>query len=99
MKTPFFRGVSTYMNLGDRMVFEREKFSRLNESTLLQVSLTFQRQSKVNISDNNLNFHYTGKSSDYQKLYEKEIFELILWRWFDDSLAQTGEVWIGELNI
>jgi hypothetical protein len=80
MKTPFFRGVSTYMNLGDRMVFEREKSGRQKRIRLLLVSLTIQRSVKVNISDNNLNFHYTGKSSDYQKLYEKEIFELILWR-------------------
>jgi len=43
---------------------------------LLQVILTFHHTSKVNISDNNLNFHYTGKSSDYQKLYEKQVFPL-----------------------
>jgi hypothetical protein len=34
----------------------RRVFIVLEESTLLQVSLTIQRASKVNISDNTLNF-------------------------------------------
>jgi hypothetical protein len=47
-------GVLTHKRLWGRMVFEKEKFSRLNKLRLLQVSLTFQHTSKVNSSDNNL---------------------------------------------
>jgi hypothetical protein len=38
------------------MVFEREKLERLNKLTLLTITLTIQRSSKVNISDNTFNY-------------------------------------------
>jgi hypothetical protein len=47
------------MKMGDKTIILRIgkwEFYCIEKSTLLLVSLTIQRQSKVNISDNNLNF-------------------------------------------
>ena len=48
--------------LSGRMVFKRGKLGWLNKLILLLVPLTFQHTSKVNISDNNLNYLSTEKS-------------------------------------
>ncbi len=44
------------MNLGDWTVFKRGKLGRQKKLTLLQVTLTFQKASKVNSSDNNIEY-------------------------------------------
>jgi hypothetical protein len=43
-----------------------KKSGRLNKSTVLQVSSTIQRQSKVNISNKTFNFYWAVKSPYYQ---------------------------------
>jgi hypothetical protein len=49
----FFWGYAPIKGVGG---FLKEKFSRLKKLRLLLVSLKIQRSSKVNSSDNNLNF-------------------------------------------